>query len=448
MKRKIFKDLVAWKNKKERKPLIIKGARQVGKTYILKEFGKREFVKYHYFNFEKDESLKIIFEKDLNPRRIIQDMMIYLNEKIDISQDLIILDEIQEIPRAMTSLKYFNEEMPGLAICVAGSLIGVKLNEESFPVGKVDFLNMYPMSFDEFLLGTGDNLLYDSLMKFDNFSEMLHQKMWESLKQYFVVGGLPEVVKIYGGNKKNSYAAFEEVRKKQEDLIKAYQADMAKHSGKQNAMHIERLWRNVPMQLAREQEGKDIKFIFKGVIPGIKGFARLAGIIDWLETAGLVIKVHLLKKAELPLTAYAVENSFKLYVFDIGILGALSQLSVKSILDYNYGSYKGYYAENYVAQAFQSRIITNFYYWKGRISEVEFVFEREGEIIPVEVKAGKVTQSKSLNVFFKKYSPSKEFVFCARKYSSNQAKKRFFVPLYLAGKLPMLIDDYLTQEKN
>jgi uncharacterized protein len=439
MKRKIFKYLVAWKNKPGRKPLIIKGARQVGKTYILKKFGAKEFAKYYYFNFEKDESLKVIFEKDLNPKRIIQEMMIYLNEKINIKQDLLILDEIQETPRAMTSLKYFNEEMPELAICVAGSLIGVELSQESFPVGKVEFLNMYPMSFDEFLLGIGDNLLYDKLESFGDLSEMIHRKTWELLKHYFITGGLPEVVKTYADNKENLYVAFQEVCKKQDDLIKAYQADMAKHSGKQNAMHIERLWRNIPAQLAREKDGKSTKFVFKGVIPGIKGFARLAGVIDWLEAAGLIIKVPLLKKAELPLPVYAVENSFKLYVFDLGILRALSRLPVKSILDYDYGSYKGYYAENYFAQSLKSQGMVDFYYWQGRSSEVEFVFEKEGEIIPVEVKAGRVTQSKSLKVFSDKYSVKKKFIFSAKEYSRNETKEIFYLPLYTAGRLQDIV---------
>lgn len=439
MKRKIFKELVVWKNKSGRKPLIIKGARQVGKTYILKDFGKKEFIKYHYFNLEKDESLKVIFEKDLNPKRIIQEMMIYLNKKIDIEQDLLILDEIQQVPRAITSLKYFNEEMPGLAICVAGSLIGVKLNQESFPVGKVEFLNMYPMSFDEFLLGTENNLLYDKLESFGDLSEMIHQKTWELLKHYFITGGLPEIVKTYAANKENLYVAFQEACKKQDNLIKAYQADMAKHSGKQNAMHIERLWRNIPAQLAREKDGKSTKFVFKGVIPGIKGFARLAGVIDWLEAAGLIIKVPLLKKAELPLPVYAVENSFKLYVFDLGILRALSRLPVKSILDYDYGSYKGYYAENYFAQSLKSQGMADFYYWQGRSSEVEFVFEKNGEIIPVEVKAGKITQSKSLKVFSYKYPVKKQFIFSAKKYSYNKTKEIFYLPLYIADRLQNIV---------
>jgi uncharacterized protein len=440
MKRKIYKHLIAWKGKRERKPLVVKGARQVGKTYILKEFGAKDFVNFHYLNFEKDESLKAIFKKDLNPGRIIQEIMIYLNKKINIQQDLLIFDEIQEIPRAITSLKYFNEEMPELAICVAGSLIGVTLNEESFPVGKVEFLNMYPMSFDEFLLGVGNNLLYENLLKFDDSSDIVHQKMWELLKHYFIVGGLPEVVKTYRNDQENLYDAFKNVRKKQDDLITAYQADMAKHSGKQNAMHIERLWRNIPRQLAREQEGKDTKFVFKGVIPGIKGFDRLSGIIDWLETAGLILKVPLLKKAETPLAAYASDNNFKLYIFDIGILGALSQLSIKSILDYDYGSYKGYYAENYVAQSLREQGIFAFYYWKGRTSEVEFVFANQDKVIPVEVKAGNITQSKSLNIFSQKYSVTKQFTLSARRYSTNQAKDKFYIPLYLSGQLRALID--------
>jgi len=441
MKRNITAQLKAWKEKKNRYPLIIKGARQVGKTYILKEFAKNNFPNYHYLNFEEDEKVKKIFEPDLNPKRILDELSFYLSSSIDSKNDLVIFDEIQNCPRALTSLKYFNEKIPGLAICSAGSLLGLYFGLSSFPVGKVDFLEMYPLSFEEFLLGIEETRSYDYLKECKlntKLPEIVHMRLWELLKIYFITGGLPEVARIYHENKHDLYKALQLVREKQDNLILGYEADMAKHSGKQNSMHINRLWRNIPSQLAREQDGSAPKFKFKDVIPGIKGYSRLSGIIDWLLTAGLVIKTYIIDKWHLPLSAFKNDSVFKLYFFDIGILGAISKLAPKTILDYDYGTYKGYFAENFAAQEFLCSGMGELFCWKGITSEVEFLVENAGNVFPIEIKSGWVTQAKSLHVYARKYSPDYKVVMSARNLHIDSKRNIHYYPLYLASRLPLL----------
>lgn len=441
MKRKITRQLEAWKNKKNRKPLILQGARQVGKTYSLKEFGENYFPTYHYINFEEDEQARRIFEENLNPQRIIEELNFYLNSSIDIEHDLLIFDEIQYCPRALTSLKYFSEKLPRLAVCSAGSLLGLYFGLTSFPVGQVHFLSMYPMSFQEFLLGSGEEQSYDFLVQCrlgTRIPEIIHSRLWKLLKIYLITGGLPGVVEIYRDNKDDLFKALQMVRDKQKDLILAYEADIAKHSGKQNSMHINRLWRNIPAQLAKEQNGSAPKFKFKGVIPGIKGYPRLSGIIDWLTTAGLVIKTNIINCGRLPFTAFAEENFFKLYFFDIGILGAISKLSPKTVLDYQYGTYKGYFAENYAAQEFICSGVDELFCWREGTAEVEFIREVEGKIIPIEIKSGWVTQSKSHKVFARKYSPDYRVLMSANNLHIDWENKIHRYPLYLASCFPLL----------
>lgn len=439
MKRNIWKNLIEWKNKKDRKPLIIRGARQVGKTYILQLFGKECFPKVHYINFEKDGSLMKIFEKDLDAARILQELSFYLDTTIDKNNDLVIFDEIQEVPRALTSLKYFCEDIPELAICSAGSLLGIHLSDDAFPVGKVDFLNMSPMCFEEFLLGIGDIKSYEFITSLnqDSISDIVHEHLWEQLKVYFVVGGLPEIVKTYKEYKEDLFTALNKVREKQNDLITTYNADIAKHSGKQSAMQIQRLWTNIPAQLAKEQNGSASKFKFKGVVPGVNRYSKLAGSIDWLITAGLIIKVHILNTARIPLSAHVSETNFKLYLFDVGLLGALSDLSPNIILEYDYGSYKGYFAENFAAQEFLSCGIKDLYSWKGRTAEIEFLRDIDGNVIPIEIKSGWITQSKSLKVFAQKYKPEYRTIISANNLNIDKSNNVYRYPLYLSGKFPL-----------
>jgi predicted AAA+ superfamily ATPase len=252
MKRIILQDLKRWKQKNNRKPLIIKGVRQTGKTYILKQFGENEFKNVHYINFEQNQKAANLFKVDIDPKRILQDLNFLLDTSIDQAHDLIIFDEIQACPNALTSLKYFAEQMPEVALCCAGSLLGLHLGETSFPVGKVDFLDMHPMCFAEFLEANDDQKSLEVLtqcQKTQTLSDIAHEHLWQQFKIYLVTGGLPEVVQTYVDNKTDLYAALTLVRQKQNEIIFGYYADMAKHSGKVNAMPIDRVWRAIPSQL-------------------------------------------------------------------------------------------------------------------------------------------------------------------------------------------------------
>lgn len=440
MKRTIYKKLLEWKNSPERKPLLLKGARQVGKTYLLEEFGKKEFKNTFYLNFEKDKSLTKIFSLDLNPKRIINEIGVHFQKSVNIEHDLIIFDEIQACAEALTSLKYFCEKLPAAFIACAGSLLGVYLTPVSYPVGKVDKLYMYPMSFGEFLLACGEeemSYILDSITTQSQTSDYIHEALWEKLKCYFVVGGLPEVVSQYVNHREDTFLAFEKVRHKQRDLVEDYFADIAKHSGKVNAMHIKRIWQSVPEQLASSQDGSAKKFKFREAIPGIDRYSKLADAIDWLENAGLVLKIHIVSESSIPLKAFKKENSFKLVLFDVGILGAMCDLDPRTLLAHDYGTYKGYFAENYVAQALTYKDHQDLYCWEGKTAEVEFVRQLHGALIPYEVKSGWVTQSKSLKVYQEKYHPDYRVILSAKKMHIDKAHQIHHYPLYLASSLPL-----------
>lgn len=434
MERLAFKQLLKWKDKPGRKPLIIRGARQVGKTFLVKEFGKTSFRRYHYLNFENNRKADLIFHENLDPKVILGQLELLLSETIDPKHDLVIFDEIQESPRALTSLKYFQEEMPELALVSAGSLLGVHLSRGSFPVGKVDFLDMFPMTFHEFLMALNETRLLSYLNDLDGDHPLpliLHDMLWQKLLIYFVVGGLPEAVKIFIAKKDHLYEAFSEVREKQKVLLIAYTADMAKHSGKVNSLQLERLWRAVPSQLAQLDDEATHRFMFKDVIPGANRYQQLVGAIDWLEAAGLIIKVKIAHSAQIPFSAFTKENIFKLYVFDIGLLGALSDLNPKILLDQTYGTYKGYIAENYVAQEFCARGFAPLYAWHEKMAEVEFLKSLDGGVVPIEVKSGKQTKAKSLSVFREKYRPPYEIVFSGMNREVRGTRRK--LPLYLTG---------------
>ncbi|MBC8312131.1 MAG: ATP-binding protein [Candidatus Marinimicrobia bacterium] len=436
MKRALLSDLNHWKNTKNRKPLILRGARQVGKTYLLKAFGKESFSKTYYFNFEKDDVLKTIFEKDLNPIRILSELEIYTGNQINIKTDLLIFDEIQECPKALTSLKYFYEEITELAIMSAGSLLGVVMNSQPFPVGKITFLDLDPLTFHEFLWAIAPKPiveLFNTQSLTQNISDIGHESLWNHWKDYMIVGGLPESVTIFRDNQKNKFNAYQKVREFQNEIIDAYSADIAKHSGKVNAMHIDRVWKNVPTQLSNSIDGSSTKFKFKDVIPGVRGYERLVSPIDWLENANLLIRAKIISTNRVPLNAFSKDNIFKQYFFDVGLLGAISRLNPKEILDYEYGLYKGYMAENFVAQELKAKGESPCYCWVGKTSEVEFLLQTGDGVIPIEVKSGTVTQSKSLKVYEEKYRPSQSFVLSGKNISVN--KKRRYIPIYFSGKI-------------
>lgn len=440
MKRTIYQQLLVWKNSPSRKPLLLKGARQVGKTYLLKEFGRNEFQNTFYLNFEKEKGLAKIFAQNLDPKRIVAEISLHFKKKVDLDKDLLIFDEIQACSEALTSLKYFCEDLPSAYVACAGSLLGVYLSPVSYPVGKVDHLHLYPMSFGEFLLASGDEemaALLESLTLQSTISDYIHDFLWEKLKYYFVVGGLPEVVALYIKHREDPFIAFEKVRQKQRDLVEDYHADIAKHSGKVNAMHIRRIWQAVPEQLAATQDGSAKKFKFREAVPGIDRYSKLVDAIDWLENAGLIIKIHIVSDCKIPLLSHKKENSFKLVIFDVGILGAMCNLDPTTLIDHDYGSYKGYFAENYVAQGFTYKDSQDLYCWEGKTSEIEFVRQILGALIPFEVKSGWVTQSKSLKVYQEKYHPPYRVFLSAKKMTIDAAHQIHHYPLYLASYLPL-----------
>lgn len=440
MKRLCYFKLQKWKEDGHKKPLMLRGVRQCGKTYLLKHFGENAFPKTHYFNFEREPSIASVFESSLHPQHLIDQLSFYQNNRIDTVNDLIIFDEIQVIPRALTSLKYFQEDMPELAICCAGSLLGIKLNHGSYPVGKIQTEYLYPLTFVEFLRAIGEELsadLIDTCTVNTVISQLAHEYIWERLKWYFIVGGLPEAVQVFIDNREDLFVAFEKVREKQDQLISDYYADIAKHAGKINAMHIDRVWNSVPSQLARAVDGSSKRYQFHGVIEGVDRYSRLASTIDWLENAGLILKIPIIETAEHPLSAYVEESRFKLYVFDVGILGALSKLSPKTILDYQYGTYKGYFAENFVAQEFVAANCKDTYSWQDGRSEVEFVRNIDGSILPIEVKSGNVTHAKSLQKFIEKYGSEYRTVMSGREFKIDQCNHVHCYPLYLASRFPI-----------
>ena len=437
MRRSIETVLEQWRARPQRKPLVVLGARQVGKTYALEQFGKRSFPSTHIINFEQNPLFGEVFKGSLEPARILQELALVQGRPIDAAADLLVFDEIQECPRALTSLKYFAEQMPPLAICATGSLLGVHLGDFSYPVGKVEELKMVPMTFEEFLLAGPDPALaahFQSLSATNLPSEAVHGLLWREFTMYLAFGGMPEVVAAFQSLRSDLWSACEEVRKIQERLTTNHLADMAKHCGKQNAMHLERLWQNIPAQLSRDQTGSAPKFAFKEAIPGLRGYERMAGVIDWLQAAGLILRHPIVNSGHLPFAAHSKENFFKLFVFDTGLLGALSRLPMTNILRQDYGSYKGYYAENFVAQEYHA-LGWQTACWREGQAEVEFLCEHEGRAIPVEVKSGQVTQSKSLASFQAKYQPPLSFLLSGKVPRGQAGGAKRHLPLYMASKL-------------
>ena len=382
--------------------------------------------------------LSALFDADLNPERIIADLSIYSGKRINVANDLIIFDEIQECPNALTSLKYFREKMPQLALCCAGSLIGVKLSSGSFPVGKVDFLKLYPLNFEEFLMALNDEMsleLYRDSDKVDSHSEIAHQRLWNRLREYYVTGGMPQVVSTYLTHRDDPFEAMKSARDVQERLVEGYNNDFAKHSGKINSLHIVSVFENVPLQLSANIDGSVKRYKFKGVIPRKKGYAELQGPIDWLEKSGLILKVKVCKRAEMPLESFCRENMLKLFLFDIGLLGCMLGLPVSLIHSQDYGIAKGYLAENFVAQEFAAAGVSRLHSWTEGTSEIEFIRVIGDTLVPVEVKSGSRTQAKSLRQYILKYSPKRAVKISGKPLSRirNQVIQNY--PLYLAAKI-------------
>ena len=443
MKRQIKAKLIHWKNKKTRKPLLLQGARQVGKTYVLQDFAKSHFGNSHYFDFEelKTDLSSIFNDSPLDPKQLIDKLSFVSGKSIDIKKDILILDEIQAIPRAITALKYFSQHMNDLAVAAAGSNLGVAHSNEPFPVGKVENLHMYPMNFEEFLSGTDEEMTLSFLKNFkgEKTDDIYHRRLFDLLKKYFVTGGMPEVIGQYMEKKDEPLEAFRAARQLQKQLLLHYESDFSKYAGSTNSRHIERVFRAIPLQLSNTQDKKSKKFKFKDVISkGYRSYEDLADPIEWLIKAGLALKVNTNLHPSTPVMAGAKESSFKLFLFDVGLLGAIINLNPESIMRYDYGSYKGYFAENFVLQELYSYGLNKIVTWSGKTSEIEFVLEINGDIIPVEVKAGFNTKAKSLLAFINKYSPVYSVKFTGNKFGCDMRKRIFNYPLYMILKFPEL----------
>ena len=433
MFRKSLDDLLNWKNSKTRKPLIIRGARQVGKTWLMKEFGKTHYEKVAYINFDNNERMESLFSGNLDIERIIIALQIETGVKIGAQNTLIIFDEVQEVPRALTSLKYFYENAPEYHIIAAGSLLGVALHPgTSFPVGKVEFLDLYPLNFLEFLSAMGNKELVE-LLKSKDFKLIttFKGKYIDLLKQYYYIGGMPAVVASFIED-----ANYEKVRQLQKEILMAYEQDFSKHAPNEAVPRIRMLWSSTPAQLAKENR----KFVYGLIRQGARA-REYELAMTWLIDCGLIYKISRVTKPDMPLMAYQDFNAFKLYILDVGLLGAMSDLDRKSLLEGNnlFEEFKGALTEQYVLQQLiASREVTP-YYWSAEKSsaEIDFIFQSDMNIVPLEVKAAENLQAKSLKSYCQKYHPK----YAIRTSMSDYREEEWLtnVPLYAINVLPSLL---------
>lgn len=401
MYRYAIENLDKWKNSKNRKPLIIEGARQVGKTWIMKEFGKKSYNKTVYINFDSNVQMAELFSIDLNVERIIMGLELYAGHKINPADTLIIFDEVQEVPKALSSLKYFYENAPEYHIVCAGSLLGIALHEgTSFPVGKVDFLKLYPLSFKEFLMAIGLERFAELLDKKDYaMIKSFKQTYIDALKQYYYVGGMPEVVVSFADEKD-----FNEARKIQKRILTAYEQDFSKHAPKEIVPKIRMLWNSIPSQLAKENK----KFIYGLIREGARAKEYETAIM-WLSDCGLVHKVSRINAPNIPLKAYEDLKAFKLFIVDVGLLGAMVGLNQRTLLNGNelFTEFKGALTEQYVMQQLAVNQDLGVYYYTNdrNTCEVDFIVDNGDNIIPLEVKAEINLKAKSLKTYREKFTP-------------------------------------------
>lgn len=428
MKRMIYEDLLEWKNRSDRMPLLLEGVRQCGKTYILKEFGEKNYKNTAYFNFEKNPDLCDIFQPDLEPKRIIANLSLILGRSIEPESTLVIFDEIQSCGRAITSLKYFCEEAPEYHIACAGSLLGVLLSKpNSFPVGKVNRLKMGPMCFKEFLLANSEEMLVEYIDRNDpteRLSEPLENKLKTYLDYYFIVGGMPAATAAWVQNKD-----IKKVETKLDEIIEDFKDSFAKHA-LESLTKLTMIWESIPIQLARDNK----KFIFGHVKTGARS-KDLEGALEWIIDAGLVHKIENVDPPKTPLSIYADPTSFKIYMVDIGILRRMAGLPSDFLFTKNKDAeiFRGMIAENFVLNELIASTSVVPYYWKSNgIAEVDFIMQIGMEVIPVEVKAGNNVASKSLSEYIKKYSPSNAVI--ASKVSGKNGIVHY-IPLYVIWRI-------------
>lgn len=436
MERNIMRKLVAWKDSAVRKPLLVTGVRQCGKTYVLKEFGNRYFEDTAYFSFEGNKGLASVFDYDLDPERILRELgSVVRGREIIPGKTLLIFDEIQACPNAVTALKNFCENKRELHLVCAGSLLGVSVKRDgiSFPVGKVDRLQMYPMTFSEFLCADGAGALYSGAGQLDlesELPELYRIPLEKSLKYYYIVGGMPEVVKMWTDTHN-----FEEVSRLQDNILADYSSDFAKYAPKTDVPKLGWIWDSIPKQLARDNN----KFVFSHVKEG-KRSSELEDALEWLKDAGLVRCLEMVSNPQMPLSFHANATFFKVYMADIGLLRRKCNLSHKTILEESelYQNFKGALTENYVLNELAAQGRHPYFWRSGNTAELDFLFEDEDRVIPVEAKANVNTRAKSYAQFCKKYRPPLGFKFSMKNVGDNKVEETltYSLPLYLIWKLP------------
>lgn len=433
MYRKAMEELIKWKDDEERKPLILNGARQVGKTWILQEFGRNYYSKTAYINMDKNPRMQALFY-DFDTDRLIQGFKAETGINIEPENTLVILDEIQEIPEAITSLKYFCENARDYHIAAAGSLLGVSTHKGvSFPVGKVNFLNLYPLNYEEFLLAVGEDSLVD-LMNENNpdMVTVFSDRFKNLLKEYYYIGGMPEVVLSYVQHKD-----YNRVRKIQEEILSAYEKDFFKHVPEKELPKVIQVWNNFNTQLARENK----KFIY-GAIKESARAAEYENAINWLVDSGIMYKINRVNNCKIPLDGYIDYSAFKLYFLDVGLLAAKNNLNIQTILDGNkiFTEYKGALTEQYVLSELKSNYNIPIAYWSNDAgqAEVDFLIQCKNELMPIEVKAEENLQAKSLKVFVEKYHTKTNI----RTSMANYREEDWLIniPLYSIGNIEKIIE--------
>ena len=406
MERLLLERLLAWKNQSERQPVLLDGARQVGKTYLLQQlFGQRHFRRVHTLDMRDRPGLCELFGDSLSPGELLPKMEMKLGEKIDLSADLLLLDEIGECQRAVDSLKYFAEQRPDGFVAASGSNVGLL---DSFPVGKVENLRLFPLTFEEFLMAEGN----DRLLR--NYREMsrdpfVHGMLWERFLDYYFVGGMPAAVAAwFWGAEAGGRERVRNVQDVHRNLIIGFERDFGKYCGRQSSLDLHRVFRNVPAQLARSMDGSASRFRFKDVLARKHRYTELRGPIDWLESARLISKCYLLDcRPAMPLKSLVRENIFKLYLLDVGLLGHMLELSHRQQTAQEF-AYKGFIAENFVQNELLARAVPTSYAWSRKQAEVEFLHQTaRGDIVPVEVKSGARTQARSLQAYRDRYRPAR-----------------------------------------
>jgi uncharacterized protein len=429
MKRNDEIKLLEWRQRKRFNPLLLMGARQVGKTWLMKNLGKKHFKNFIYVNFEKEQEYRNLFQSDLNVDRIVQALSLFANESIYDGDTLIIFDEIQEAPNALTSLKYFAEDRPNLHVIAAGSLLGVALDKGSFPVGKVEFLQVRPMTFIEYLKATGNESLAQLLEQKDfELITSFKDRFIAALRNYYLVGGMPEAVLVYTEN----MADLNAVRQIQNDILSAYMQDFAKHAPAAMIPKIITVWDSLVSQLAKTNK----KFIY-GLLKSGARAREYEQAIDWLMNYGLIHKVYSVNKLAFPLTAYRDLKSFKLYALDVGLLSNMANMNPNVIMDNDafFQEFKGSLTEQFVLQELAASKVENLSYWTNEngVAELDFVFERNGNFYPLEVKATENLQAKSLRIFHEQHPNIR----CFRTSLSNFREESWMtnVPLYAVSKI-------------